>query len=66
MFSRKVGVTPYQYLLGVRMEKAKELLGNLNYSITDVAAFCGFESASHFSNVFKKTTGYSPVEYKNK
>ncbi len=65
MFRMKVGMTPHRYLLKVRIEKAKELLSTKRYSVTETAMLCGFESVPHFSDTFKKLTGYSPVCYKN-
>jgi AraC family transcriptional regulator len=65
MFSRKVGLTPHRYLICVRIERAKELLGTRRYSVAETAVLCGFESISHFSDTFKKVTGYSPMEYRN-
>lgn len=64
MFSRKVGLTPHRYLLKVRIEKAKELLDMGCYSVSEAAALSGFESLSHFSDTFRKSTGYSPAEYR--
>jgi AraC-like DNA-binding protein len=63
-FKQKVGVPPHQYLLSVRIKKAKELLCLRQHSIAEVAAFCGFVSLSHFSSTFRGITGHSPSEYK--
>lgn len=65
MFKQKVGVTPHRYLLNVRIEKAKELLKAGRHSVIETALLCGFESIPHFSATFKKSTGCSPVDYKN-
>lgn len=64
MFVKKVGITPHRYLLMVRMEKAKELLGEKQYSVAETAMLSGYESISAFSTAFKKLTGVSPVDYK--
>jgi AraC family transcriptional regulator len=64
MFRLKVGMTPHKYLLKIRVEKAKELLSTNRYSVTETAMLCGFESVPHFSDTFKKLTGYSPNSYK--
>jgi transcriptional regulator GlxA family with amidase domain len=66
MFKQKVGMTPHKYLLNIRIEKAKELLNTNHYSVAETAVFCGFESITHFSAAFKKSTGYSPFEYKKR
>jgi AraC-like DNA-binding protein len=56
-------LTPHQYLLQVRMEKAKTLLQS-NISITDTCYACGFESIPSFTTLFKKTTGFTPARYR--
>lgn len=65
-FVKKTGMTPHKYLLFVRMEKAKELLRLGQYSVSETAALCGYESVSNFSMTFKKAVGLSPSEYKNR
>ena len=65
MFKKEVGMTPHRYLLNVRVERAKELLSTRQYSVAETALMCGFESISHFSDTFKKQTGYTPVDYKD-
>jgi AraC-like DNA-binding protein len=59
VFKAVYGVTPYQYLTRLRIDKAKNLLLQ-NISITDTCALVGFESTSSFSGLFKRMTGYSP------
>ncbi len=63
-FKKKMGVTPYQYLLKLRIQKAKELLKLGQYSVSETAALCGFVNLSHFSSFFKEMTGCSPLEYR--
>ncbi len=63
-FVKKVGMTPHKYLLSIRMEKAKELLITRQYSVTEAAMLCGYESISNFSTTFKNVVGLSPVDYK--
>lgn len=65
-FKKKTGQSPYQYLISVRIQKAKELLHNGGYSVSEVCELCGFTSLSHFSNTFKMITGDSPSRYKSK
>lgn len=64
IFKEKTGVTPHEYLLGIRMERARDLLKSRRYSVTDAAKMCGFISVSHFSYVFRKSMGISPGEYR--
>jgi len=64
VFKEHTGQTPHRYLMGIRIEKAKELLGKSEYSIEDTARLCGFVNAGHFAVVFKRSTKLSPSEYR--
>ena len=63
-FKNETGQTPHQYLLQIRINKAKELLLREHYSMGEVARLCGFVNQSHFSTIFKYTTGITPSEYR--
>ena len=65
LFKSETGDTPINYLISLRMEKAKELLDqNSTLSIQEAAAAVGYEDAYHFSKLFKKFYGLSPLYYK--
>lgn len=65
LFKSETGDTPINYLISLRMEKAKELLDrNPSLSIQEAAAQVGYEDAYHFSKLFKKYFGLSPMYYK--
>ena len=64
VFSQEAGQTYIEYLTGVRMEKAKELLLNSSMRISDIGYEVGYKDAHYFSYIFKKTQGCSPKEYK--
>ena len=60
------GGKPFTELLnGIRIEKAKELLRNPAYRITDVSEMVGFQDVTHFSRVFRKITGIPANQYRN-
>ena len=63
-FHRKTGQSPSSYLRWFRIEKAKELLENAQYSILDVAVQVGYSGHAAFTRAFKDTTGLSPQEYR--
>lgn len=65
-FIREVGVGFNEYIAGLRIEQAKKLLRDTNLKIHDVAVQCGFRTASYFIVVFRKQTGMSPGEFRNK
>jgi AraC family transcriptional regulator len=63
-FKAAVGQSPHQYVLGRRIERAKELLRNTDSPIVDVALSTGFSSQSHLSNWFLRIVGVSPAVYR--
>ncbi|HEX8332480.1 MAG TPA: AraC family transcriptional regulator [Segetibacter sp.] len=62
LFKAIYGKTPHQYLIWVRVEKAKLLLQK-DYSISDVCVGVGFESPGSFATLFKQYTKISPSVY---
>ena len=63
MFKRTLDLTPYQYLLGRRVERAKELLRNKTASLAEVGLSTGFSSQSHFTSAFHRAVGATPAEF---
>ncbi len=63
LFKKIYGQTPHQYLVGVRLEKAKQLLQS-DISIAAACYACGFESLPSFTTLFKKKNGCTPAEYR--
>lgn len=63
-FKKQTNKTPYEYLLDLKIEKAKKMLKDGKYSITEISMLCGFSSHSHFTTTFRKKIGISPTEYK--
>ncbi len=64
-FRESVGMSLRDYILFVRMKKAKQLLEETELRIQEVAAAAGYEDQLHFSKVFRQNTGMSPTEYRN-
>lgn len=64
IFKYHTGQTPIEYLVNLRIEKARALLREGHLSITDVAHRCGFRNSSYFSKVFKSRVGLSPLRYR--
>ena len=64
LFTKKMGISPQEYLLSLKMEKACNLLTNLQLSIGDVARQVGYEDQLTFSKIFKKSKGVSPKLYR--
>ena len=63
LIKEETGTTLHSYLLGYRIERARELLASGEYSVTEAAESVGFAECTHFSRAFKKITGSSPNKY---
>lgn len=61
-----MGINVNDYILNVRLQKAKHYLSTGEFSIAEIAFKVGFSSASYFSTVFKSKYGITPKEYKEK
>jgi two-component system response regulator YesN len=66
LFKKEAGINFLDYLTSLRVEKAKELLADVNNKIYEVAVRVGYDDQRYFSQVFKKYTGYTPMEYRDK
>ena len=66
MFKKYTGVSPGQYLLQLRIARAKELLVSSDKSIKEISYELGFQSIYYFSKIFKKKEGTSPSKFRNK
>jgi len=62
LFKNTVGVSPYQYVLRLKIEYAQTLIKR-KQSIGDIAYSLGFTDSAHFCNAFKKFTGLSPLQF---
>ena len=54
------------YLLEIRIKKVTEYLRNTSYSLSEIAELCGFNGASYMAEMFKKSTGVCPLNYRIK
>lgn len=67
LFKEETGESPINYLIKIRLEKAKEQLSSAEHgSIKQVANQVGYEDVYHFSKLFKKYYGTSPLNYSKK
>lgn len=65
-FHRESGMTLRTFISQQRISKAKDYLKNTDRSILDISTFLGFSSQAYFQNVFKKMTGMTPKEYRER
>ena len=63
-FKQELGVSPINYLISCRIEESKYLLAETDLSISQIAQLLNFSSPSYFSQVFRRTQGVSPVEFR--
>ena len=65
LFSEVENITIEKYFINQKIEKVKELISCNELSMSQIAYTLNYSSVSHFSNQFKKTTGFSPTYFKN-
>lgn len=63
-FKENVGISPQQYLIQFRMNKACELMKNSTLTISDISRSVGYNDPLGFSKIFKKAMGISPKAYR--
>lgn len=63
-FRQDTGKPPCRYVMERRLERAGSLLATTKLPIADVAARCGFPNPTHFSTVFRKVLGVTPMQYR--
>ncbi len=63
-FKSEMGINFVDYLMSVRIEKAKEMLRETAMTITEIATAVGYHDSNYFSRVFRKLEGVSPRVYR--
>lgn len=63
-FNKMLNVTPYEYLIQYRLQKATNLLKDATLNVTEISEIVGFNNVTHFIQVFKKVYGISPKKYR--
>jgi AraC family transcriptional regulator len=63
-FKQSVGLTPHDYLIRRRVERAMELLSETELSLSEIALAAGFADQSHCARRFRQHVGMSPRDYR--
>jgi AraC family transcriptional regulator len=65
-FKKVMGISPYQYIINQRLERAKRLLldGDADLPISIICQMCGFSNTSVFTTRFRQKYGISPAKYR--
>lgn len=64
VFKKHTGLSPYEYLINYRINRAKELLKDTRFSIHEIALLIGFLDTNNFIREFKKSTNATPLNYR--
>lgn len=65
LFKKDLGCTCWDYVIQLRMERAKELILNTQFSIKEISYQMGFKKASSFTRSFQKHFGCNPTTFRN-
>src|SRR5690606_37834168 len=63
-FKEDVGIPPHQFLLMLRIRKAKQLLAETDIDIASIADECGFSHQGHLTRYFSKDVGMPPLKFR--
>jgi len=63
LFTEQYGISPKQYIIDIRITRAKQLLSEGRLKISAVSEACGFSNPYHFCRMFKEKNGITPTEY---
>jgi AraC-like DNA-binding protein len=64
IFKEIMGISPYAYVMKIRMERAADFLALSDKTVAEIANMVGFKDSLYFSTPFARTTGKSPSEWR--
>ena len=64
MFRRQVGTSPHAYIVGKRMDRAKQLLAHTDVPIKEIATNIGYSAHAHFTSTFRRHCGTTPAAFR--
>lgn len=63
-FQKEMGTSPSEFIVSQRMQAAKNLLQNTDFTITQISSMCGFSTPAFFTKTFRNSVGVTPSEYR--
>lgn len=64
VFSHATGLSPREYLMAARLQRAKTLVEISDWTICEISGECGFSDQSHLTRYFRKTVGTTPTQWR--
>ena len=65
IFKKETGMTIWDYLIRIRMEEAKKMLLETEQKTYEISELVGYDDPSYFGRLFKKYTGFTPIEFRD-
>lgn len=65
-FKKVLGISPVEYIQQIRISKAKEYLSTTDKPLVEIGATIGMSNIPYFITLFKKITGITPIQFRNK
>jgi hypothetical protein len=65
VFKDYTGYAPAKYFQELKLRKAKQLLVGTSHSVKEISFMLDYKSTEHFFSLFKKRTGFTPLEYRS-
>ena len=66
LFKNETGMTVGQYMADHRIDQAKRMLDDPSYKLYQISGLVGYKDANYFTRLFRKKTGMTPMEYRNR
>src|SRR5262249_13957861 len=65
-FKETFGDTPHEYIIGLRLERAQQLMLSTADSLSQIALACGFADQAHFCKIFRRGMGETPSAWRRR
>ena len=64
IFKQFTGLSPLQYYMNIKIQRAKDLLRSTSIPIKEISYILNFETSEYFTKLFKKKTGLTPSQFR--